>query len=163
MDDIFTAIRIAKEFQLKLVLVHGTEAHLAAARLAEEKVPVLSGPILTDRSKPELRNQSETAPAVLEQAGIPTAIITDHPETPEKFLLLCAETAVRAGLEADKALRAVTKTPAEICGLSDRVGSLKAGKDADFIVWQGTPLTTAAVPNMVFCNGEPVVASKELP
>lgn len=163
MDDIFTAIRIAKEFQLKLVLVHGTEAHLAAARLAEEKVPVLSGPILTDRSKPELRNQSETAPAVLEQAGIPTAIITDHPETPEKFLLLCAETAVRAGLKADKALRAVTKTPAEICGLSDRVGSLKAGKDADFIVWQGTPLTTAAAPNMVFCNGELIVASKELP
>ncbi len=154
LDDIFTAIRIAKEFGLKLVLVHGTEAHLAAERIAKEKVPVLSGPILTDRSKPELKNQSEDAPKLLMEAGIPTAIITDHPETPQKHLLLCGGTAMRAGISARDVLSAMTRVPAEICGISDRVGSLKAGKDADLVVWNGTPPELTATPDMVFVDGK---------
>lgn len=156
LDDIFTAIRIAREFNLRLVLVHGTEAHLAAERIAEEKVPVLSGPILTDRSKPELKNQTEAAPAILIGSGIQTALITDHPETPQKYLLLCACAAVREGLSPRAALRAVTKTPAEICGLDHRVGSLKPGKDADLVVWKGTPPDMNARPRLVLCNGTPV-------
>ena len=156
LDDIFTAIRIAKEFDVRLVLVHGTEGHLAKERLAEEKVPVLSGPILTDRSKPELRNQSESAPAELMKAGILTAIITDHPETPAKHLLLCAGTAVREGLSPKDALSAITKVPAEICGIFDRVGSLSVGKDADLVVWQGTPPELSARPEMVFIDGKRV-------
>lgn len=154
LDDIFTAVRIAREFRLRLVLVHGTEAHLAAQRLAREKVPVLSGPILTDRSKPELRNQSAAAAAILTAAGIPTALITDHPETPEKLLPLCAATAIRAGLDARAALGAVTCVPAQICGLDGRVGSLKPGKDADLIVWEGEPLTFQAQPRLVLCDGQ---------
>lgn len=154
LDDIFTALRIAKEFDLKLVLVHGTEAHLAAERIAAEKVPVLSGPILTDRSKPELRNQTEDAPKLLMDAGIPTAIITDHPETPQKHLLLCAAAAMRAGLSGKDALLAITRVPAEICGMSHRVGSLKVGKDADLVAWKGTPPEMTAVPELVLVDGK---------
>ena len=157
IDDIFTAIRIAKEFNLKLILVHGTEAHLAADRIAKENIPVLSGPILTDRSKPELRNQSETAPVILTHAGVTTALITDHPETPEKFLPLCAVAAIRAGLSPAEALRAVTQIPAQICGIYDRVGSLCQGKDADFIIWQGSPDTIAFRPSAIFCDGKKIL------
>lgn len=156
LDDIFSAIRLAKEFDLKLVLVHGTEAHLSTDKIASAGVPVLSGPILTDRSKPELKNQTEDAPKLLTDAGIPTAIITDHPETPQKHLLLCAGAAMRAGLSAKEVLCAITRTPAEICGISDRVGSLKVGKDADLVVWNGNPPELSATPDMVFVNGERV-------
>ncbi len=158
LDDIFTAIRIAKEFDLSLVLVHGTEAHLAAERIAKEKIPVLSGPILTDRSKPELKNQSESAPAELIRAGIPTAIITDHPETPAKHLLLCAGTAMREGLSVKEALSAITRVPAEICGIADRVGSLTVGKDADLVIWSGNPPELTAKPELVFIDGKIVKA-----
>ncbi len=156
LDDIFTALRIAKEFGLRLILVHGTEAHLAAHRLAKEEISVLSGPILTDRSKPELKNQSEEAPKILIEAGIPTAIITDHPETPAKYLTLCAGTAMRAGLTFKEVLAAVTCVPAKICGLEDRVGSLCPGKDADLVVWEGMPPALTAKPLLVFCGGEKI-------
>lgn len=154
LDDIFTAIRIAKEFNLRLIIVHGTEAHLAASRIAKENVSVLSGPILTDRSKPELRNQSESAPAILAKAGVPLALITDHPETPEKFLALCAQTAINSGLEPFEALKAITITPARICGIDERVGSIKPGKDADLIIWDGKPMSVSFKPRTVFCGGK---------
>lgn len=153
IDDIFTAIRIAKEFNLRLILVHGTEAHLAADRIAREGVPILSGPILTDRSKPELRNQSEDAAARLAEAGVPIALVTDHPETPEKFLALCAQTAVNAGLEPTEALKAVTINPARICGIDNRVGSITEGKDADLIIWDGEPMSIGFRPRTVLCGG----------
>lgn len=152
-DDIFTAIRIAKEFDLNLVLVHCTEGHLIADDLRKEGYPVLAGPILTDRSKPELRNQSETNPAVLTAHGVKTAIITDHPETPEKYLPLCAAVAVREGLPPEEGLRAITRYPAEICGIFDRVGSLTPGKDADIVIWDGDPLSAVSKPRAVFCEG----------
>ena len=154
MDDIFTAIRIAKEFNLRLIIVHGTEAHLAADRITKENVSVLSGPILTDRSKPVLRNQSENAPAILAKAGVPLALITDHPETPEKFLALCAQTAINSGLEPFEALKAITITPARICGIDERVGSIKPGKDADLIIWDGKPMSVSFKPRTVFCGGK---------
>ncbi|MEG1879948.1 MAG: amidohydrolase family protein, partial [Oscillospiraceae bacterium] len=153
-DDIFTAIRIAKEFELDLVLVHCTEGHLVANELSKESYPVLAGPILTDRSKPELKNQSSESPKILNDFGIKTAIITDHPETPEKLLPLCAALAVRDGLNFYDALRAITIVPAEVCGISDRVGSLEVGKDADIVVWKTSPLDIMEKPLQVFCNGE---------
>ena len=111
-DDIFTAIRIAREFDLDLILVHCTEGHLIADELAREGFPVLSGPIMTDRSKPELRNQTEASAGIMERAGIDVSIITDHPETPEKFLPLCAAVAAKYGMSRDGALRALTINPA---------------------------------------------------
>ena len=154
LDDIFTAIRICREFNIRLVLVHGTEAHLAPERIVKENIPILSGPILNDRSKPELKNQEEYTPAVLTEHKIKTALITDHPETPEKFLTICAATAVREGMDADEALRAITIVPAEICGIDDRVGSLKIGKDGDVVIWQGDPTEFNAKPKVVICDGE---------
>ncbi len=154
LDDIFSALRLAKEFDLSLVLVHGTEAHLSAERIAKAGVPVLSGPILTDRSKPELKNQTEDAPKLLLDAGIPTAIITDHPETPQKHLLLCAGAAMRSGMTQKEVLSAITKIPAEICGIANRVGSLRPGKDADLVVWNGNPPELSAVPEMVLVDGK---------
>lgn len=153
-DDIFTAIRIAKEFELEYVLVHATDAYLVCEELLEETPRgILSGPILTDRSKPELCHQSPKAPGILSAAGIPTAIITDHPETPVPYLLLCAAVAVREGMDREAALRAVTITPARIAGIHDRVGSLTVGKDADIVVYDGDPLDITQRPLAVFMNG----------
>ncbi|MEG2204055.1 MAG: amidohydrolase [Oscillospiraceae bacterium] len=135
-DDIFTAVRLAKEFSFRCVIIHGTEGHLVAERLAECHVPVICGPLLGSRSKPELIAATRKTPAVLAQYGIPVAICTDHPELPQECLMLSAAIAHRAGLGRDAALRAVTLTAAEICGLERRVGSLEPGKDADVVLYE---------------------------
>lgn len=156
-DDIFTAIRIANEFELDYVLVHATEAHLVYDELLDERLRgILSGPILTDRSKPELHHQSPKAAGILSRAGLPTAIVTDHPETPLPYLLLCAAVAVREGMDRDEALRAVTIMPARICGIDHRVGSLAVGKDADCVLYDGDPLDITKRPLAVFLNGRAV-------
>lgn len=155
-DDIFTAIRIAEEFELKLVLVHATEGYLVCDELKDSNIPVLAGPILTDRSKPELKNQSEKNAAVLTAAGIKTAVITDHPETPQKHLALCAGIAARYGMSKIDALSAITRIPAEICGIDDCVGSISKGLDADIIIWEGEPLDITAAPKIVLCDGKVV-------
>ncbi|MCH3971523.1 MAG: amidohydrolase [Oscillospiraceae bacterium] len=153
-DDIFTAIRIGKEFHLDYVIVHGTEGHLIAPRLAKEHVRVLSGPFLADRSKPELRNQTPACPGILAKAGVQTAIITDHSVIPIQYLPLCAGVAVREGMDREAALRAITIEPACICHIEDRVGSLKPGKDADFSLFDSDPLSSYTKPLLVVENGE---------
>lgn len=152
-DDIFTAIRLANEFKLNLVLVHATEGHLISEELKEAGFPVLSGPILVDRSKPELKNMSEANPAILTKAGIETALITDHPETPQKYFILCAGIAMQNGMSREDSLRAMTSVPAHICGIADRVGRLAKGCDADIIIWEGNPPDITAVPKIVLCDG----------
>lgn len=148
-DDIFTAIRIAKEFDINLVIVHCTEGHLIADELKRDGYPLLLGPILTDRSKAELKNQSETTPKILSDAGLDIAIITDHPETPEKFLTLCGAVAVKYGMDEYAALKAITSAPAKICGIFDRVGSIECGKDADIVIWDGDPFSVTSKPYSV--------------
>lgn len=155
-DDIFTALRIASEFSLDYVIVHGTEGALIAEELAEEHASVLSGPLLCDRSKPELRNLTPGTPGRLAKAGVPTAIITDHPVIPVQYLPLCAALAVREGMDEEKALAAITCNPARICGIDDRVGSLEAGKDADFVVFRSSPLLLSSKPEMVYIGGRRV-------
>jgi len=156
-DDIFTAIRIANEFDLDYVLVHATDAHLITDELKEERFRgILCGPILTDRSKPELRNQTPSAPGKLTNDNISCAIITDHPETPIQYLLLCAAVAVREGMDREQAIKAVTITPAKICGIDDRIGSLEIGKDADMVLYQGDPLHILNKPIAVFVEGKQV-------
>ena len=139
LDDIFTAHRIAAEFDLDYVIVHGTQAHLAADLLAADKTRVLCGPLLCDRSKPEMRDLTPRCTSVLHQAGVKLAIITDHPVIPEQYLSLCAGLAVRDGLPYEEALRAITLSPAEICGIDSRVGSITPGKDADIAIFDGHP------------------------
>mgnify|MGYP001017329643 CR=1 FL=1 len=154
-DDIFTALRISKEFGLRPVIIHGTEAHLVADLIAEENVPVVCGPYMTDRSKPEIKNLTDEAPGILSKAGIPTAITVDHPEIPLRLLPVAVMLAVRAGMDKTDALRAVTAVPAKIAGLSDRIGSLRAGLDADCVLWSGDPLDIATQVKAVFVNGTP--------
>lgn len=139
-DDILTAIRIAKEFGLKLTIEHCTEGHLIKDILLEEGVSAVVGPLLTDRSKIELRNQSLKAPGILSKAGVKVAIMTDHPCVPIQYLSLCAAMAVREGMDEEVALKAITLHAAEITGIHDRVGSLEAGKDADIVLFDGHPL-----------------------
>ena len=156
-DDIFTAIRIAKEFDLDYVIVHGTEGHLVADLLAAEGARVVTGPHFGDRCKPELVNKSFSAPGELDRAGVLTAICTDHPETPLQYLPLCAALAVRSGMDEAAALRAITWNPARIAGLDSRVGALKAGLDADIVVLTGSPLELGSAVTAVFVGGEKVV------
>jgi len=152
-DDLFTAIRIAKEFDLDAVLVHATEGHLIAEDLKTEGYPVITGPILCDRSKPELRNLTIENPAKLAAAGVLQAICTDHPVIPIQYLPLSAGLAIRGGLSRKEAMRMITRNPAVICGLDDRIGSLKAGKDADFVIFEGDPFTVYFKPEKVYING----------
>lgn len=138
-DDILTAMRIAKEFDLDYVIVHGTEGHLIADILAKERARVICGPLLTDRSKPELYEQNAENPAILHRAGVSIAICTDHPEVPLNLLSMSASYACRAGLEKNTALRAITIDAARIAGLDKRVGSLAVGKDADMVLYSAHP------------------------
>lgn len=155
-DDILTAIRIAKEFALDYVIVHGTEGHLIADILAEEGSRVICGPLMTDRSKPELAHQTIQNPGLLAQAGVNVAICTDHPVLPIEYLPLSAAMAVRAGMDKETALKAITITAAEIVGLSDRVGSLKVGKDADIVLCSTHPFELDCKVEAVFIDGKRV-------
>lgn len=139
-DDILTAIRIAKEFDLNMTLDHCTEGHLIADEIAGSGFPVIVGPDLTSRSKIEIKNLSFKTAGVMERAGIKTAIMTDHPVSLIRYLPLCAGLSVKQGLSMEGGLRAITIHAAEICGVSDRVGSLEAGKDADISVFSGNPM-----------------------
>ena len=155
-DDIATAVRISGEFGLKLVVVHGTEGYLVPELLAQANVPVITGPCLTDRSKPELVGQTLSNPARLRAAGVKVAICTDHPETPIQYLPLCAAMAVRGGMEPEDALAAITRDAAEIAGISKRVGTLTPGKDADVVVTSGHPFDWNGEVRAVFLNGKRV-------
>lgn len=140
-DDIFTAIRIAKEFDLPLTLDHCTDGALIADELAEEGYPAFVGPTLGGKSKIELSHKSFTTPAALHEAGVPISIITDAPVIPLEYLPMCAGLAVNAGLPYEEAWRAITINPATQTGIGDRVGSLEAGKDGDVVIWLDDPLT----------------------
>lgn len=153
-DDIITAIRIAKEFNLKITIDHCTEGHLITDILKENNVRVILGPMLTDRSKIELRNQTLAAPGILAKAGIPVAIMTDHPCVPIQHLLLCAAIAVREGMPEEEALKAVTINAARAAGIDDCVGSLEPGKDADIVIYSGYPFDIRTKVDMTIINGK---------
>jgi imidazolonepropionase-like amidohydrolase len=156
-DDIATALRLADEFGYRLVLDHGTEAALLADRIAERGVPVLIGPLLTSRSKVELRNRSLANPARLAEAGVEISIITDHPVVPIGLLHVQAALAVREGLDPAAALLAVTLAPARVMGVDDRVGSLRPGKQATLCVWSGDPLDARSRVEAAWIDGRPVL------
>jgi imidazolonepropionase-like amidohydrolase len=138
-DDIATALRLAEEFGYDLVIDHGTEGYLIADKIAAAGVPVVTGPLITARSKVELRNRTMANPGLLAAAGVTVAIATDHPVVPVHLLIVQAALAVREGLDRETALRAVTITPARIMRVADRIGSLERGKYGDVAVWSGDP------------------------
>ncbi len=152
-NDIFTAIRIAKEFGVQLTLEHVTEGHLIADELAGENYMLAVGPTLGHASKFELKDKSWTTPGILAKAGCHVSIITDSPVIPQKYLPICAGLAVKAGMDRFEALKAITINPAQHIGASDRIGSLEAGKDADIVICEGDPFEISAVNRYVFVNG----------
>lgn len=154
VDDIYTAIRIAKEFNLDYTLIHCTEGHLIAEELYNERSKIVLGPILTDRSKPELKNLSIEGGAALKVAGVRFALCTDHPVIPIQYLPLEASLLVRGGLDRTSALKAITIHAAQMAGIDGRVGSIDVGKDADFLVYDGDPLSSTCLPDMVIGAGE---------
>ena len=154
-DDILTAVRIAREFNLKLTLDHCTDGEVIADELAEEGYPVFVGPSLGSKSKVELRNKSFTTAGVLYRAGLTVSIITDAPVIPLQYLPLAAGLAAAAGLPMEEAWHAITINPAKSLGIADRVGSLEPGKDADLVLWTADPLTTiGGEAYMTIVNGE---------
>ena len=156
-DDIVTAVRIAKEFGLDCAIVHGTEGHLVAGFLAKENIPVITGPFLMDRCKPELGRLTMENTAILARAGVQVAICTDHPETPISLLPFCAAMAARAGMDEEEALAAITINAACIVGVGDRLGSLAPGKDADVVVMDGHPFHWQSKVTHVFIDGQEVM------
>lgn len=157
-DDILTAIRICREFKLRYTLDHCTEGYLITDKLkealSEDCEGIIVGPLLTDRSKIELKNLSFKAPKVLEQAGIEYAMMTDHPVTPEQYLPICTAVAVREGASEEGALKAITINAAKITGIADRVGSIEAGKDADIAVFSGHPFDFRSRCVLTLVNGK---------
>ena len=155
-NDIFTAIRIAKEFGVGLTLEHVTEGHMIVDELAKENLPLAVGPTFGHASKFELQNKTWETPGILAKAGCHVSIITDAPVTPLHYLPLCAGLAIKAGMDEYDALRAVTINPAEHIGIADRVGSLEEGKDADVVIVDGCPFDVTGVIKHVLINGEKV-------
>lgn len=159
-DDIFTSIRIAKEFGVKLTLEHCTEGHLIAEHLAKEGYPAIVGPSFGNKSKFELNQKTFDTPGVLAKAGVKIAIMTDSPVIPLEYLPMCAAMAHKAGLEEMDALRAISINAAEILGIDHRVGSIEVGKDADLVIWSKHPFDLQAKALYTIVDGK-VVATNE--
>ncbi len=155
--DIRAALALQDRLGFRLVLVHGTEAPELAGELARRDVGVVTGPAMTDRSRDELKNLCPELPARLARSGVRVSICTDHPETPEQYLPLCAALAVRGGMEAEDALAAITRNPALELGLGDRLGALEPGMDADILITPGHPLDVTKKPSCVILGGKRVV------
>ena len=154
-DDIMTALRIAREFDVEIIIEHCTEGHLVVDELARRNARAVIGPQLITRSKMELKDKSYRTPAVLAEHGVKFAIASDHPVVPNMFLSVYAGLAVRFGLDPVHALRAITCDAADILGIADRVGQLRPGMDADFVIWSGDPLSLDSFPVLVFVDGIP--------
>lgn len=161
VDDIFTAVRIAREFNLKMTLDHCSEGHLIADELAKEGYPAIVGPDLASRSKIEVQNMAFKTAGVLNRAGVMTAITTDHPVSLIQSLPLCAGLAVKSGLPLEEGFKAITIYPAIICGVADRVGSLEAGKDADIAIFNGNPMEVFTETLYTIINGQIVFDGKK--
>jgi len=157
-DDIMTALRIAKEFDIDISLEHFTEGDKVVDRVLPTGIPVTMGPSLTDKSKLEVRNIGFAAPVAVSNAGVKMAIITDHPVLPIQYLRICAGLAIRDGMDERLALLAITRHAAEIAGVADRVGSLEVGKDADLVVWSKDPFEYDAKAEHVFIDGNEIQA-----
>ncbi len=154
-DDICTAIRIAKEFSLEPVIIHATEGWKIADIIAEENVPVICGPIICDRCKPEMNGLELKNAAIMSENGVKLAICTDHPVIPVQYLPISVQAAVKGGLGTEAAMRAITINAAEILGIEEETGSLEIGKHADLQMYDKTenPLDLMTEPSLVMIGG----------
>ena len=162
-DDIFTAIRIAKEFNVKLTIEHCTDGSLIAEDLAKEGYPLAVGPSFGHATKYELKNKSFRTPGILAKAGCQVSIITDAPVIPQQYLSLCAGLAVKSGMDEFEALKAITIHPAKHLGIEDRVGSIEIGKDADLVICDGNIMDSATEVIYTIIDGQVVYSQKTNP
>lgn len=153
-DDIFTAIRIAKEFDLDLTLDHCTEGHLIADEISKSGYPAIVGPSLSSRSKIEVGNLDFKTSGILSKAGVTVALTTDHPVSRIQYLPLCAALAAKEGLGEFDALKAITINAAKICRVDNRLGSIEVGKDADLTIYDGNPLQISSSAIMTIIDGK---------
>lgn len=153
-DDILTALRIKDEFNLNLIIQHGTEAFLVADELVKRNVPVLLGPLLVNRAKVEMKEVAFKNAGLLARQGVKLALITDHPVVPIEHLRVCAALAVREGLDEELALRAITLSPAEILGVAHELGSISPGKRADLAIFDGHPFDFRSRMSMIMVDGK---------
>lgn len=152
-DDIMTVLRIAKEFDINVTMEHCTEGHLVADKIAAADVPAIVGPTLTGKVKVELKDRTFETPGVLAKAGVKVALMSDHPVVPTENLPIYAALSVKAGMDEEEALKAITVNAAEILGIDDRVGSIEVGKDADIVIFDGDPLDIKTRVINVLING----------
>ena len=160
-DDILTAVRIAKEYDLNMTLDHCSEGYLIPKEIKTFGFPAIVGPALTARNKIEVQNVSFKTPGILHRAGVKIAITTDHPVTPIQYLAKCAGFAARDGLGIEEGLKAITINAAEICNVADRVGSLEPGKDADIAIFNGNPMEVFTKTMYTLIDGEVVYKAKD--
>lgn len=160
-DDIQTAIRIGKEFDLLMTLDHGTESHLVVEQVKASGYPVIVGPDLTSRSKPEVQNMNFKTNHILQENNVLFSIMTDHPVSMIQYLPLCAGMAVKKGLPMMEGLKSITINAARICGVEDRVGSLRKGKDADVAIFSGNPMEVFTKTLYTIIDGEVVYDYKK--
>lgn len=158
-DDILTAIRIAKEFNVNLTLDHCTEGHLIKDHIVNSGFGVIIGPTLSFNSKIELSNKTFKTPSIMVKNGAKVAIMTDHPVTPIEYLPLCAALAMKEGLEFEEALESITINAAEITGIDQKVGSIEEGKDGDIVILTGSPFEITTKTLYTIINGEIVYKS----
>lgn len=155
-DDICTAMRIANEFSLDLVIIHGTEGYKIADIIADEEVPVICGPVICDRCKPEMKGLDIKNPGILWEEGVKVAICTDHTVVPIQYLPLSAQACLKGGIGMYSIYELITINAAEILGIDDRIGSLESGKDADIQLYRegDNPLDILSEPVLVMIDGE---------
>lgn len=153
-DDILTAIRIAKEFDLDMTLDHCTEGHLIIDQVKASGFDAIVGPSLTHKSKFELKNLTFDTAGILQKHGMRIAINTDSPVIPEEYLPICAGLAAKAGLGEEEALKAITIHAAEILKVADRIGSIEIGKDADLVITKGNIMEINSHVQYTLINGE---------
>lgn len=153
-DDIFTAIRIAREFELDYTLVHCTDGYLIADELGKENCSAIVGPVICDRCKPEMASLSPENAAILSENGVKVAVCSDHSEVPIEYLPISVGICRKHGLSFENALLSVTRNAAQIAGIDSRVGSIEVGKDADMTVFNADPFEVLSSPELVMINAE---------
>lgn len=154
VDDIFTAIRIAKEFDLNMTLDHCSEGHLIAEEIVASGFPAIVGPDLASRNKIEVQNVAFKTAGILANAGVMVSVTTDHPVSLIQSLPLCVGLSVKHGLSMEDGFKAMTINAAKICGVSDRIGSIEPGKDADIAVFDGNPMEVFTNTLMTIIDGQ---------
>ena len=161
-EDIMAAIRIAEEFNLKLVIEYGTEAYMIADILAAKNIPVVLGPALIPRLRYELNEKTFESAKILMNAGVKVALTCDSPGLPVETLRVVAAMAVQYGLDERRALSAITVYPAEILGIDERIGKIKKGYDGDLALFSGHPLDIRSKMEALVIDGDLFVYSDDI-